>query len=79
MKWLTSVSKGPPQENSTKIKEQNSKCNSKQVFGKIAKFQQCGCVLAKASQNEKGCEMRGGEGLIYSPKVSSPLILPKVT
>jgi len=33
----------------------------------------------KLYEMKKGCEMRGGEGLLYSPKASSPLILPKLT
>jgi len=51
-----------------KDKEQSSKCNSKQIFGKLPKFQQRGRVLAKALQKEKGCKVRGGEGLLYLSK-----------
>jgi len=35
--------------------------------------------VAKQENEEKGYEMRGGGGLLYSPKASSPLILPKLT
>jgi len=48
----------------------------KQVFGKLPKFQQRGQVLAKALQNEKGVQMRGDEGFLYSSKAFN---LPQFT
>jgi len=33
----------------------------------------------KLYEMKKGCEMRVGGGLLYSPKASSPLISPKLT
>jgi len=49
-------------------------------FGQIPKFQTMWPYLhrfGQSLQKEKGCKVRGGGGLIYSSKASSPLKVPK--
>jgi len=51
----------------------------RQRVWQITKHERCWPQVAKQKNEEKGCEMRGGGGLLYSPKASSPFILPKLT